>query len=63
MNIEMKKYLKMAVVIGGISLVTSCKKFVDYSPQSAYIVSALTYLQSQLITRPWRLVFTHHCNG
>lgn len=46
----MKKYLKIAVVICTmctVSVITSCKKFVDYSPKDSYTVSALTYLQSQ----------------
>jgi hypothetical protein len=46
----MKKYLKIAVAfsaIGAIGLVASCKKFVAYSPQDSYTVSAQTYLASQ----------------
>jgi hypothetical protein len=42
----MKKYLKIAVVIGAVGLIASCKKFIDYKPSDSYTVSADTYLQS-----------------
>jgi len=42
----MKKYLKTSIVLAAIALTTSCKKFVDYSPKDAYLVTAQSYLQS-----------------
>jgi hypothetical protein len=42
----MKKYLKIAAMISVIILVTSCKKFVDYNPTDAYLVTANSSLQS-----------------
>ena len=43
----MKRNIKIAVVIGAIGLMASCKKFVDYKPEDAYLVTAASYLQSQ----------------
>jgi len=42
----MKKYLKIAVLIGVVGLAASCKKFINYQPQDSYTVSADSYLQS-----------------
>lgn len=42
----MKKHLKIAAMISVIILVTSCKKFVDYNPTDAYLVTANSSLQS-----------------
>src|SRR6201985_2881147 len=42
----MKKYYIIAVIIGAIGLVASCKKFVNYDPKSAFLVTADSYLQS-----------------
>lgn len=43
----MKKYLKIAVVIGAVSVITACKKFIAFKPQDNYLVTADSYLQSQ----------------
>src|ERR1700754_4205127 len=43
----MKKYTKIAVVIGAVSLVASCKKFIQFKPQDSYLVTADSYLQSE----------------
>jgi len=43
----MKKNIKIAVFLGAIGLIASCKKFVDYNPQDAYLVTASSYLQSE----------------
>ena len=46
-NTEMKNYLKIAGLIIAIGLIGACKKFVNYSPKSAYLVTAQAYLASQ----------------
>jgi tetratricopeptide (TPR) repeat protein len=43
----MKKYLKIAVVIGAIGVIASCKKFVTYNPVNAYQLTTQSYLVSQ----------------
>ena len=43
----MKKNIKIAVSLGAIALMASCKKFIDYKPQDAYLVTASSYLQSE----------------
>jgi len=42
----MKNYLKIAGILGAISLIAACKKFVNFTPQSAYLVTAQSYLAS-----------------
>ena len=43
----MKKNIEIAVFVCAIVLTASCKKFVDYHPQDAYLVTASSYLQSE----------------
>lgn len=43
----MKKYWKIAGVLSLITIMFSCKKFVDYNPHDSYQVTALDYLQSE----------------
>ena len=43
----MKKYIKIAVVIGAVSLIAACKKFIQFKPQDSYLVTADSYLQSE----------------
>jgi hypothetical protein len=43
----MKKYFTIAVLISAISMIGSCKKFVNYNPVSAYQLTTQSYLASQ----------------
>ena len=43
----MKNYLKIAVVIGAVSVVAACKKFIAFKPQNDFLVTADSYLQSE----------------
>ena len=43
----MKNNIKIAVLVGAIGIIASCKKFVDYKPADAYQVTASSYLASE----------------
>lgn len=42
----MKKYLIIAGIFTTIGMIAACKKFVNYTPQSSYLVTAQAYLAS-----------------
>jgi hypothetical protein len=43
----MKKYIKIFTFFSVIVILASCKRYIDYNPHDAFLVTALDYLQSE----------------